>query len=132
MAHNYGLENREEFAVSDQWKSMPYKKVVLANVKQCENRITVGKIARHLRDYGSPMYELAEAVWLTAAVVKAINANESTADISRMFYCQLGGIISGDVYNRKSMADELYKKLFKKIDENEEQITVKLNWWCLL
>ena len=107
MAHNYGLENREEFAVSDQWKSMPYKKVVLANVKQCENRITVGKIARHLRNFGSPMHELAEAVWLTSAVVKAINANEPTADISRMFYCQLGSI-SGEVFNRKAMAEELY------------------------
>lgn len=58
-------------------------------------------------------------------------ANEPTADISRMFYCQLGSI-SGEVFNRKAMAEELYKKLFKKIDENDEQITVKLNWWCLL
>lgn len=131
MAHNYGLENREEFAVSDQWKSIPYKKVVLANVKQCENRITVGKIARHLRNFGSPIYELAEAVWLTEAVVKAINANKPTAEISRMFYCQLGSC-NGEFFSRKSMADELYKKLFKKIDENEDQITVKLNWWCLL
>ena len=131
MKHNYGLENREDFAVRDYWKSMPYKKVVLANVKQCENRITVGKIARRLREYGSPMYELAEAVWLTQAVVNAIEANEQTADISRMFYCQMGSC-KGEFFSRKSMAEELYKKLFKKIDENDEQITVKLNWWCLL
>ena len=32
----------------------------------------------------------------------------------------------------QGMCGQAYETLFKKVDENDEQITVKLKWWCLL
>lgn len=129
--HDYGLKKKEQLAISNYWESIPHKKVVMCNVKQCKNRITVDKIAKRLKSWKIPDLERAEAIWLTEAVVEAINANQSTADISKMFNIQVGFQDIG-ILPREAIAKMLYKTLFKKIDENDEQITVKLNWWCLL
>ena len=86
--HDYGLEN-ERHIENNHWKLMPYKKVIMRNVKLCEKRITVKKIAKRLRGWGAPELERAEAIQLTEAVVEAINANQSNADISHMFNIQV-------------------------------------------
>jgi len=133
--HDYGLNERERLIESNHWKVMPYKRVILSNVKLCKNRITVDKIAKKLKDWKCPQLEFTEAFWLTEAVVNATKNNQSTADISQMFNIQVA-IYAASGYAgtlpRESISAMLYEKLFKKIDENDEQITVKLNWWCLL
>lgn len=131
MKHNYGLDEKEDFSVSNYWKTIPYKKVKMCNVRICKNRITVNKIARWLRDWKFPELERAEATWLTAAVVEAIENNQPTADVSKMFNTQVG-ITGVGVIPREAITALLFATLFKKIDENDEQITIKLNWWCLL
>lgn len=133
--HDYGLNKEERLIENNHWKSIPYKKVVLSNVKMCKNRITVNKIAKKIRDWRFPQLERTEAVWLTEAVVSAINANEQTADISKMFNIQVAIYTNygyAGTLPREAISAMLFEKLFKKIDENDEQITVKLNWWCLL
>lgn len=131
--HDYGLRKNEQLIESYHWKKVPHKKVILSNVKMCEKRITVDKIAKWLRDWKCPQLERTEAFWLTEAVVKAIENNQQTADISQMFNIQVAIYTSigyAGTLPREAIATMLYDKLFKKIDENDEQITVKLNWWC--
>ena len=133
--HDYGLGKKEWLIESNHWKLIPHKKVVMCNVNICKNRITVDKIAKRLSEWKVPQLERTQAVWLTEAVVNAINANQLTADISQMFNIQVA-IYSDYGYQgilpREAISALLYKTLFEKIDENEEQITVKLKWWCLL
>jgi len=135
MAHDYGLNKEERLIESIHWKEIPHKKVVLCNVRACKNRITVDKIAKRLEGMKIPKLERTEAFWLTEAVVKAINANEPMADISRMFNIQVSLYTDfgyAGTLPREAISRMLFETLFKKIDENDEQITVKLNWWCLL
>ena len=133
--HDYGLNKKERLIESNHCKEIPHKRVVMCNVKSCKNLITVDKIAKKLQSWKFPELERTEAVWLTEAVVEAINANEPTADISRMFNIQVA-IYTNFGYSgtlpREAITNMLFETLFKKIDENDEQITVKLNWWCLL
>ena len=132
MKHDYGLKRKEELALSNYyWQTVPHKKVILCNVKLCKNRITVDKIAKRLKKLGAPQLELAEAVWLTETVVEAIKNEQDTADISRMFNIQVA-IYNLGIIPREAIAEKLYEVLFKKIDENDEEITVNLNWWCLI
>ena len=133
--HDYGLNKNEQLIESNHWKETPYKKVVLCNVKSCKNRITVDKIDKWLKSWKLPKLARTEAFWLTETVVKAINANESTADISKMFNIQVALYTDygyAGTLPREAITNMLYQTLFKKFDENDEQITVKLNWWCLL
>ena len=133
--HDYGLNKNERLIESNHWNDRPYKKVVMSNVRICKNRITVQKIATRLSEWKYPELERTEAYWLTEAVVKAINENQSTADISRMFNIQVAIHTNygyAGTLPREAITDMLYETLFKKIDENDEQITVKLKWWCLL
>lgn len=133
--HDYGLSNNERLIQSEHWKEIPHKKVVMCNVKACKNRITVDKIANRLKGWKVPKLERTEAFWLTEAVVNAINNNEPTADISRMFNIQVALYTNygyAGTLPREAVSRMLFETLFKKIDENDEQITVKLNWWCLL
>ena len=133
--HDYGLNDNERLIENNHWKLIPYKRVVLANVRTCKNRITVNKIATKLRDWKVPQLERTEAVWLTEAIVEAINRNQQTADISKMFNIQVA-IYTDHGYAgtlpREAISAMLFEKLFTKTDENDEQITVKLKWWCLL
>lgn len=128
--HDYGLRKNEQLIESYQWKLIQDKKVVMSNVKLCKNRITVNKIAKYLQGWMLPELELAEAVWLTQAVVNAIDAEQLIADVSKMFNVQFA-IHGIGIVPKEAIAKKLYETLFKKIDENDEQITVKLNWWCL-
>ena len=133
--HDYGLNKNEGLIESNHWKIIPYKKVVMCNVKSCKNRITVNKIEKRLQDWKIPDLARAEAFWLTEAVVNALNANEAVADISKMFNIQVALYTNfgyAGTLPREAISNMLYLTLFKKIDENDEQITVKLNWWCLL
>lgn len=133
--HDYGLNKDERLKISNHWKLIPHKKVVMSNVKICKNRITVDKIEKSLHGWKIPELERAEAIWLTEAVVEAINANQPTADVSKMFNIQLALYTDfgyAGTLPREAIAKMLYETLFKKIDENDEQITVKLNWRCLL
>ena len=134
--HDYGLEKKQELTIrSAHWNLIPHKKVIMSNVWICKNRITVDKIVKRLEGWGIHELELTEAVWLTEAVVKAIEAKQSTANISRMFkiefsiYDKFG---YAGVITKESIAESLYEKLFKKIYEDEEKIIVKLKWRCLL
>ena len=133
--HDYGLNKNERLIESNHWKETPYKKVVMCNVKLCKNRITVNKIDKWLQGWKIPKLARTEAFWLTEAVVKALNANESVADISKMFNIQVALYTDfgyAGTLPREAITRMLYKDIFKKIEENDEQITVKLNWWCLL
>lgn len=133
--HDYGLNRNERLIESNHWKLVPYKKVIMSNVKLCKNRITVDKIAKHLSGWKFPQLERTEAVWLTEAVVNAIEDNQPTADISQMFNIQVALYTDfgyAGTLPREAIAAMLYENLFEKIDENHEQITVKLKWWCLL
>lgn len=133
--HDYGLNNNGRLIESNHWQEIPHKKVILCNVKSCKNLITVDKIEKRLRGWKVPELEHTEAVWLTEAVVNAINANKHTADISRMFNIQVAIYTSfgyAGTLPREAITEMLYETLFKKVDENDEQITVKLKWWCLL
>ena len=107
----------------------------MSNVWICKNRITVDKIVKRLEGWGIRELELTEAVWLTQAVIKAIDAKQPTADISKMFKIELSIYdkfgYAGTI-TKESIAETLYQKLFKKIYEDEEKIIVKLKWRCLL
>lgn len=133
--HDYGLNNDERLIETNHWKLIPHKKVVMTNVRTCKNRITVNKIAERLSKWKCPQLERMLAVWLTEAVVKAINENQSTADISKMFNIQVAIYTNfgyAGTLPREAISAMLFENLFTKIDENDEQITVKLKWWCLL
>lgn len=129
--HDYGLNKQDEVAATMGWKKHPFKKVVLTNVALAKNRITVDKVAKHLRGtLLRPEWERKQAFWLVKAIADAAEKGENKADISQMFSCDF--VTNDDfgmlVLRRDNIQNELMYHLFWRVYENEEELGVKLNW----
>ena len=135
MQHNYDLNERDERAAKVGWKYTPFKTVILTNVKIAQNRITVDKVAKHLKGrLLLPEWERKQAYWLVKAIVEAIEKGEKTADISQMFSCDFFAKDGDGVFSlpQYSIQNELMYALFSIDYETDEELALKLKWKVIL
>ena len=126
MKHNYGLDKVMEIDVIG--VKSPFKKVVLVNPEDAREKITVSGICYRLMGLGKFEWEEAEAYFLVKAIVDSFEAKATEADISVMFS---GDLIRVDRFGTEKVFQEnvakfLIEKLFEKVDENEEELRLKL------
>lgn len=130
MAHNYGLnENVREYTPytgNPIRVERPYKKVMLVNVGDCKDRITVWHVCHQLHGTGWFEWEDLLAHWLVQAVVDAIEDGEGEADISKLFTCDLQGEDRIGMFTKRQekVVDFLMGRLFECIDDDGEVMRV--------
>ena len=132
MAHNYGLGESyiKEYTAGDRpiRVEKPYKQVILVNVDDCKDRITVGYVEKRLKDLFCREWEELLAHWLVSAVVEAIDNGKSEADISKLFTCDLHGEDSLGPFCKEQnrVIDFLMGRLFECITEDDEVMRVRI------
>ncbi len=130
MSHNYGLENLKTYLMSRNylWSEKEHKKVILVNVNECKDKITLTGLVKALKGTGYLEWEALLASWLTIAVINAIKNGEDTADITRMFSRELSAYdaIGKQTFPHDKHVDLLMKRLFEKVEESADELKVKL------
>lgn len=131
MAHNYGLDMRiQKYTVRGNpiWVERPHKRVLLVNVNDCKDKITVFHVWRRLEGLGWCEWEELLAHWLVSAVVEAIDNGKSEADISKLFTCDLHGEDSLGPFCKEQnrVIDFLMGRLFECIAEDDEVMRVRI------
>lgn len=132
MAHDYGLkENTIEktpFSGKPIRLEKPYKKVILVNVEDCENRITVSHVRERLQGTSWFEWEDLLAHWLVEAIVEAINNGEKEADISKLFTCDLQGEDRWGFFTKPQnfVIDFLMGRLFECLEEDDNVMRVRI------
>lgn len=132
MAHNYGLSsNVKEYTP---WSGQPirteknYKRVILVNVEDCRDRITVSHVEERLQGTGWFEWEALLAHWLVEAIVEAIRNGEKEADISKLFTCELQGEdkLGSFTKSQERVIDFIMGRLFERIQEDNEMMRVRI------
>ena len=133
MAHDYGLKEniQERTPITGEpirIKERPYKKVILVNVNDCIDKITVLHVTGRLGGLSWFEWEHLLANWLVEAIVEAIDNGKEEADISKLFTCDLQGE-DGFGFFRKSqeqVVDFLMGRLFECVEEDDEVMCVRI------
>lgn len=129
--HDYGLSKKVEettpWSRTSIREEKPYKTVILVNVDECRDRITVEKVRKSL--IGETGWECGQtllAKWLVEAIVGAINNGEDEADITKLFTCNLRGENMFGTYIRPQVwvINILMAHLFKCVEENDKMMRV--------
>lgn len=133
MAHDYGLGvcYIKEYTTAGEnptWVKKPYKRVLLVNVNECKNRITVSHVLKRLDGMGYKEWEELLTRWLVEAVVEAIHDGKEEADISKMFSCDLHGHDHWGTFCKEQnrVIDFLMGRLFECITEDDEVMRVRI------
>ena len=130
--HNYGLENHVVQTTPFSGESIrvekPYKKVILTNVAECENRITVDHVRHRLMGMRWFEWEDLLSHWLVEAIVEAIRTGKTEADITKMFTCELLGEDKiGDFSKpQEEVIDFIMGRLFECLEEDDEMMRVRI------
>lgn len=107
-----------------------HKKVTLCDVYKCKS-VTCNDITRALMGMGLCEWETYMSHVFSQAVLKAFERGEQTADITKMFSCNLVGIddvVGKYTKQQKDVCAFLKEKLFKTVSETEEELMVSLRW----
>ena len=107
-----------------------HKKVTLCDVHMCRT-VTCHKIARALMGMGLCEWETHMSHVFSEAVLKAFERGEKTADITKMFSCDLVGVddvLGNYTKQQKQVCAFLREKLFKTISETDDELKVSLKW----
>ena len=135
MMHNYGIE--DAYRALRLGRNFDYhhrddiKKVMLINITDCQDKLTVDGTHKLLMGMGKMEWELQEALWLVEAVVAALDRNAEVADISKMFNHDMLGWWSREdetpyVKKAEEVSMFLLEKLFKGVDETPKELRVKI------
>lgn len=124
--HNYGIitiENEEKYR-----REMPYKKVVLVNVADCIDRITVNHVYTCLNGMGGRIWQYLLANWLVSSIEESIKNGKAEADISKMFTADLLVDDEFGHYEKKQMmvVDFLMGRLFECLEEDDDVMKVRI------
>lgn len=104
------------------------KKVLLTNVEECKDRLTVFHVRIKLIGMGWAEWEMLMANELVKIVVDAINNGEKEADITKLFACELFGEDQLGTFGKSqsSVSDFLLGRLFEVIEEDDEVMRVRI------
>ena len=107
------------------WEEQPHKKVVLGNVEECKNS-TEGELRARLIGLGCCEWEVFMIGLMCDAIRTAVERKEDTANITKMFSCDLIGIDESGERRQKqeSVIAFLLEKLFDVVSETEEEMKV--------
>lgn len=120
MRKNYGLIRQR------------YKKVVMINVLNLQKKITAKKIAKRIKGLNFPALEKKVANNLVNKVNKAIENGQQTVDLTDIFNCEYQIYSRGEIFPKDPVQQVLLQKIFKKVHETEDELIVKMNWWCYI
>lgn len=132
MAHNYGLDENVRYHTPLSGEPIrlekPYKKVILVNVEDCKDRITVSHVEKRLQGTGWKEWEKVLSHWLVEAIAEAIHNGEKEADISRLFTCDLQGEDKLGTFTKpqEMVVSFLMGRLFECIYEDDEVMRVRI------
>lgn len=132
MAHDYGLEEKVSEMTPFSCKPIriekPYKKVILVNVEDCKDRITVSHVRERLQGVGWKAWEDVLAHWLVEAIVQAILNDEKEADISKLFTCELQKEDRLGLFTKPQnlVIDFLMGRLFECLEEDNNVMRVRI------
>ena len=130
MSHNYGLKDLPSYLSTRNysWSEKPHKKVTLINVTDCKDKITLTGMIKLLMGTGHLEWEALLAAWLIEAVVNAVKNGEDTADITKVFARELSAYnsISKWTFPHDAHYKFLMTKIFEKVEENNDELKVKL------
>lgn len=132
MAHNYGLNENVRMYTPYSGKPIrierPYKKVMLVNVGDCKDRITIWHVCHRLQGIGWFEWEDLLAHWLVQAVVDAVQEGKEEADISQLFTCDLRGddYMGEFVKSQEKVIDFLMGRLFECIYDDGDVMQVRI------
>lgn len=130
--HNYGLN--EHVIQYTPWSGdsirveKPYKKVILVNVEDCKDRITVNHVRARLMGMGWFEWEDLLSNLLVEAVVDALNQGRKEADVTKLFACELIGEDRLGKWTKPQYMVEsfLMGRLFECMEENEERMYIRI------
>lgn len=131
-AHDYELdENVQKYTRygNPLMREKPYiKKVLLMNVEECKDRLTVSHVRIKLLCMGWSEWECLISNELVKIVVDAINNGEKEANITKIFACELFGEdkIGEFGKSQSSVVDFLLGRLFEVVDEDDEVMRVRI------
>lgn len=131
MAHDYGLKasiceyttNGKPIRVE-----RPYKNVILVNVGDCKDRITVSHVRERLQGTGKKEWEAALSNWLVKAIVEAIRNGEEEADITKLFSCdlQVDDKFGSFTKPQEMVINFLMGRLFECLEEDDNVMRVRI------
>lgn len=103
-----------------------HKRVTLCNVTENESNIKDYHVARALMGMGLCEWEYYMGDLLVKAISNAREKNESTADITVMFSCDLYGVDGRGTYmtHQAKVVEHLMDKLFDTVSETEDELIV--------
>lgn len=107
------------------WEVKPFKRVILTNVKDCENKISVLSVAALWQGTGHYEWELLLAANFVRSIVEALENDENEADISKIFGCELHAS-RGRVFSQ----EQIYKHIIPFFDiksETDEELRLAIN-----
>ena len=132
MAHDYGLKENIRYHTPLSGEPIrlkkPYKKVILVNVEDCKDRITVSHVRERLQGVGCKEWEDVLAHWLVEAIVQAILNGEKEADISKLFTCELQREDRLGLFTKPQnlVIDFLMGRLFECLEEDDNVMRVRI------
>lgn len=131
--HNYGLENFHLVSDNIHVVEKPFKTVLLTNVEECRDKITVNGMTSLFMRLGHFEWEQQLAYYLVSAVADAIKKGSADADISRMFQTELkASYYDGATYGvSQERIHEHIMKAFEVVESNNEVLKVKLKAECI-
>ena len=108
------------------FEEQPHKKVVLCNVEEGGKIATEKELRVRLMGLGSYEWEVFMTDLMCDAVKTAAERKEDSANITKMFSCDLIGIDKIGEYRKKqeSVIAFLLEKLFDVISETEDEMRV--------
>lgn len=126
--HDYGLENFHLVSDNIHVVKKPFKTVILTNVEECLDKITVNGMTSLFMGLGHYEWEQQLAYYLVFAVVNAIKRGSADADISRMFQTELkASYYDGATYGvSQEMIHEHIMDHFEVVESNSDMLKVKL------
>lgn len=132
MAHNYGLNEKARkytpYSGEPIRVERPYKTVILVNVGDCKDRITVSHVCKRLEGTSWFQWEDLLAHWLVQSVVDAIQEGKEEADISKLFTCDLQGEDRVGMFTKpqERVIDFLMGRLFECLYEDDKVMRVRI------
>ena len=124
--YDYGLHNPVLLTVGGDYgwsPQKPFRKVILTNVEDCRENISVWGCVSAWRGTGHSEWEFILAINFVNSVVKALENGESEADISPIFEHDLLAS-GGRVFTQKQIWDHIIR--FFNIEDEDEQ-TIRMS-----
>lgn len=112
-----------DWCAKERW----HKTVKLCNVYMLKP-ITCNDIIGALNGLGLYEWERRMSYILSFAVLKAFERNEKTADITKMFSCELVSVDENGEHlkTQEEICEFLMEKLFKIVSENDDELIVSI------